>query len=102
MGDQHGGCSNMDVSMAFLGGAILGAVAAILYAPKSGEETRTAIRGYARRTEDEVLEKVKEVRKDISRSVEEAKRFLKETEVTIAAALAAGKEAFKKERGERA
>ncbi len=102
MADQHGGCSSMDVSMAFLGGAILGAVAAILYAPKSGEETRTAIRGYARRTEDEVLEKVKEIRKDISHSVEEAKRFLKETEVTIAAALAAGKEAFKKERGESA
>ncbi len=102
MADHHGGCSSMDVSMAFLGGAILGAVAAILYAPKSGEETRTAIRGYARRTEDEVLEKVKEVRKDISHSVEEAKRFLKETEVTIAAALAAGKEAFNKERGERA
>ena len=102
MADQQGGCSGMDMSIAFLSGAVLGAVAAILYAPKSGEETRTAIRGYARRTEEEVLEKAKEVRKDIVHSVDEAKRFLKETEATIAAALAAGKEAFKKEKGERA
>lgn len=101
MADQHGSCSGMGV-IAFLSGAALGAVAAILYAPKSGEETRTAIRGYARRTEEEVLEKAKEVRKDISHSVDEAKRFLKETEATIAAALAAAKEAFKKEKGEKA
>ena len=58
-------------------------------------------RGYARRKEEEVLEKAKEVRKEISHSVDEAKRFLKETEATIAAALAAGKEAFKKEKGEK-
>lgn len=88
--------------LVFLSGAIIGATAAMLYAPSSGEETRRAIRGYARRTEEEVLEKAKEVRKDISHSVDEAKRFLKETEATIAAALAAGKEAFKKERGEKA
>lgn len=100
MADQHGNCSGMGV-IAFLSGATLGAVVAILYAPKSGEETRTAIRGYARRTEEEVLEKAREVRKDISHSVDEAKRFLKETEATIAAALAAGKEAFKKEKTDR-
>ena len=101
MGEQQGHCSGMGV-IAFLSGATLGAVVAILYAPKSGEETRTAIRGYARRTEEEVLEKAKEVRRDISHSVDEAKRFLKETEATIAAALAAGKEAFKKEKTDRA
>jgi hypothetical protein len=38
----------------------------------------------------------------ISHSVDEAKRYLKETEATIAAALAAGKEAFKKEKTDRA
>ncbi len=102
MADQHGSCSGMGLSIAFLSGAILGAVAAILYAPTSGEETRRAIKGYARRTEEEVMEKAKEVRKDISHSVDEAKRFLKETEATIAAALAAGKEAFKKEKTDRA
>ncbi len=101
MSDQHGSCSSLGV-IAFMSGAALGAVAAILYAPKSGEETRTAIREYARRAEEEVLERAKEVRKDISHSVDEAKRFLKDTEATIVAALAAGKEAFKKEKGEKA
>jgi gas vesicle protein len=102
MADQNHNCSGLGVSIAFLSGAMLGAMAAILYAPKSGEETRTAIRGYARRTEEEVLEKAKEIRQDIAHTVDEAKRYLKETEATIAAALAAGKEAFKKERADRA
>lgn len=103
MADQQESCSGAGMTvLVFLSGAIIGATAAMLYAPSSGEETRRAIRGYARRTEEEVLEKAKEVRKDISHSVDEAKRFLKETEATIAAALAAGKEAFKKERGEKA
>jgi len=101
MADQHGSGSGLGV-IAFLSGAALGAVVAILYAPKSGEQTRTAIRGYARRTEEEVLEKAKEIRGDLARTVEDAKRFVREAEATIAAAVAAGKEAFKKEKGEKA
>ncbi len=101
MGDQNQRCPGVGVSIAFLSGAIIGAVAAILYAPKSGEETRTTLRGYARRTEEEVLEKAREVRREITHSVDEAKRFLKETEQTISAAFAAGKEAFKKEKTDR-
>lgn len=102
MADQSGNCSGVGVSIAFLSGAVLGAVAAILYAPRSGEETRTALRGYARRTEEEMLEKAREIQKDISETVDEAKQYLRETEATIAAALAAGKDAFKKERADRA
>ena len=101
MAEQNQGCSGVGVSIAFLSGALIGAVAAMLYTPKSGEETRTALRGYARRTEDEVLEKAREIRADLSHTVDEAKRYLKETEATIAAALAAGKEAFKKEKTDR-
>lgn len=102
MADQNHNCSGLGMSIAFVSGAMLGAMAVILYAPKSGEETRTVLRGYVRRTEEEVLEKAKEIRQDIAHTVDEAKRYLKETEATIAAALAAGKEAFKKERTDRA
>lgn len=98
MADQHGGCSGVGVSIAFLSGAMIGAVAATLYAPKSGEETRTAIRGYARRREGEMLEKAKEIRGELFRVMEEATRFVKEAEATIAAAVKAGKEAFKNEK----
>lgn len=59
MGDQNHNCSGLGVSIAFVSGAMLGAMAAILYAPHSGEETRRAIKGYARRTEEDVLEKPK-------------------------------------------
>ena len=59
MADQNQSCSGVAVSIAFLSGALMGAVAAVLYTPKSGAETRTALRGYVRRTEDEVLEKIK-------------------------------------------
>ena len=45
MADQHDSCSGLGVSIAFLSGAMLGAMAAILYAPGSGEETRRAIKG---------------------------------------------------------
>ena len=102
MADQQGSCSGVGVSIAFLSGAVLGAAAAMLYAPKSGAETRTAIRGYARRAEDEVLEKAKEIRADLSHTVAEAKQYLKATEATIVAALAAAKETFKKQKGENA
>ncbi len=102
MADHDHECSGLGVSMAFISGAMLGAMAAILYAPHSGEEIRRAIKGYARRTEEDVLEKAKEIRADIAQTMEEAKRYLKETEATIAAALAAGKEAFKKEKADRA
>ncbi len=103
MADQQEGCSGAGMTvLVFLSGAILGATAAMLYAPNSGQETRRAIKGYARRTEGEVLDKAKEIRADLSRTVEEAKRYLKETEATIAAALAAGKEAFKKDKTDRA
>ncbi|MBI4001925.1 MAG: YtxH domain-containing protein [Nitrospira defluvii] len=102
MADHQEGCSGVGVTLAFLSGAIIGATAAMLYAPNTGEETRRVIKGYARRTEEEVLEKAKEIRGDLARTMEEAKRFVKEAEATIAAAVAAGKEAFKKEKTDRA
>ena len=91
MADHDHNCSGLGVSIAFVSGAMLGAMAAILYAPHSGEETRRAIKGYARRTEEDVLQKGKAVRTAIPHTMEEAKRDLKETEATNAAALAAGK-----------
>ena len=50
MESRNGRCSGQTVALAFLGGAIAGAIAGILLAPKSGEETRRALKGYARKT----------------------------------------------------
>ncbi len=88
-------------AVGFISGIVLGAVAAVLLAPQSGETTRRAIKGYARRTEEEVLEKAGEIRAQMSDTIEEGKRFLNETKGTIASAFEAAKTAFKKEMANR-
>jgi len=50
MADDRGS-SSAGVLLAFLSGAALGAVAALLLAPHTGRESREQLRGYARRAE---------------------------------------------------
>jgi gas vesicle protein len=89
------------VGVAFISGVVLGAVAAVLFAPQSGETTRRVIRGYARRKEEDILERAGEIRSQMSETIEEGKRFLNETKGTIASAFEAAKAAFKKEMANR-
>lgn len=93
--------AHSSVALAFISGAVIGAVAAVLLTPQSGEVTRQAIRGYARRTEEDVLEKAHQVRNQMSETIEDGKRFLNETKTTIASAFEAAKTAFKKEMANR-
>lgn len=88
-------CSSQAIALAFLGGAIAGAVAGILLAPKSGEETRRELRGYARKAEEEVLEKAKEARAALDEMIERGKHFVDERRADVEAAVKAGKEAMK-------
>ena len=62
MPNQDAKCSPETVVLAFLGGAIGGMIAGILLAPRSGEDTRRVLKGYARKTEEELIEKAKEAR----------------------------------------
>ncbi|MGZ8381200.1 MAG: YtxH domain-containing protein [Nitrospira sp.] len=95
MANQDAKCSPETVILAFLGGAIGGMIAGILLAPKSGEETRRAMRGYARKTEEEVIEKAKEARAALDELIEQGKHFVAEKRADVEAALTAGKEAMK-------
>lgn len=88
-------CSAQTVALAFLGGAVAGVLAGILLAPKSGEETRRALKGYARRAEEEVLEKAKEARAALDETIERGKHFLAEKRADVEAAVKAGREAMK-------
>lgn len=81
--------------LAFLGGAIAGAVAGILLAPKSGKETRQELTDYARQTEEEVMNKAKEARAALDEMIERGKQFMAEKKSDVEAAVAAGKEAMK-------
>ena len=95
MDNRETTCSGPAVALAFLGGAMAGVVAGLLLAPKSGEETRLALRGYARRTEEEVLEKAKEARAALDESIERGKHFIAEKAADVEAAVKAGRETMK-------
>lgn len=94
--DSHDSrCSSQAVALAFLGGAIAGAVAGILLAPKSGEETRRELRVYARKAEEELIEKAEEAREALDEMIERGKHFVAEKRAEVDAAVTAGKEAMK-------
>jgi gas vesicle protein len=75
-----------------------GVVAGLLLAPKSGEETRRELKGYARRTEEEVLEKAKEARAALDETIERGKHFIAAKTADVEAAIKAGREAMKEKK----
>lgn len=95
MDNQETKASAQTVALAFLGGAVAGVVAGILLAPKSGEETRRDLKSYARRAEEEVLEKAKEARAALDETIERGKQFLAEKRADVEAAVKAGRETMK-------
>ena len=95
MDNQDSKCSSQVIALAFLGGAVAGVVAGLLLAPKSGEEMRRALKGYARRAEEEVLEKAKEARAALDETIERGKHFIAEKAADVEAAAKTGREAMK-------
>lgn len=95
MDNQDARCSPQTIALAFIGGAIAGAIAGILFAPKSGEETRRAMRAYAKRTEEEVIERAKEARAALDEMIEQGRHFFAEKQADVEAAVKAGKDAMK-------
>ena len=95
MDNRETQCSGSAVVLAFFGGAMAGVVAGLLLAPKPGEETRRALKGYGRKAEEEVLEKAKEARAALDRAIERGERFLAEKTADVEAAVKAGGETIK-------
>ena len=81
--------------LAFLGGAVAGAIAGVLFAPKAGNETRRDLKGYARKTEKELIEKAKEARAALDDVIERGKHVLSEKRAAVEASVKAGKDAMK-------
>ena len=84
--------------LVFLGGAALGAVAALLLAPQSGRRTREQLRGYARKAEDTIREAASEAGQRFEEAVSEGKEFVEARKSVLREAFEAGREAMKKER----
>ncbi|MDO8356141.1 MAG: YtxH domain-containing protein [Nitrospirota bacterium] len=95
MDNQETKGSVQAVALAFIGGAVAGVVAGLLLAPQSGEDTRRDLKRYARRAEEEVLEKAKEARAALDETIERGKHFLAEKAADVEAAVKAGRETVK-------
>jgi gas vesicle protein len=92
------GCSPGTVALAFLSGAALGAVAALLLAPQSGRESREQLRVYARRAEESLREAAGKAGEAVDQVMDKGRDFVKEKKAVLSEAFEAGREAMKRER----
>ena len=96
MADERGSAAN--VLVAFLSGAALGAVAALLLASQSGRESREQLRGYARRAEDNLRDLAGRAGESFEEVVDQGKEFVDSKKSVLREAFEAGREAMKHER----
>jgi gas vesicle protein len=82
----------------FLVGLGIGSLVGVLFAPKSGAETRSHIAKKTREGNEVARNKVREMRDRAEDTVEHGKKIIVQTEGRIAAAIEAGLEAYNREK----
>jgi len=90
--------SSATVVLAFLSGAAIGAIAALVLAPQSGEATQRQLRGYARKAGKglrNVTGKAEGVWEDV---IEQGREFLKDKQPILSEAFEAGRKAINRAR----
>jgi gas vesicle protein len=89
--------SSATVVLAFLTGAAIGAIAALVLAPQSGEMTQRQVRGYAKKAGKGLRSMTGEagVWGDM---IEQGREFLKDKQPILAEAFEAGRKAISRER----
>ncbi len=95
MGEHNGG-SKFAFFMAGMG---IGAILALLFAPRSGKETRDYIAQKAEEGRDFMSTRGRELRKQAEETVEKAKDVVTRQKDQLSAALEAGKQAYHEEKG---
>ena len=83
----------------FLAGMGLGAIVALLFAPRSGKETRDYIAQKAEEGREYVTARGRELRTQAEQAVEKAKDVVAKQKEQLSAALEAGKQAYQEEKG---
>lgn len=99
MEEEKESSSSATVVLAFLSGAAIGAIAALLLAPQSGEATQRQVRGYARKAGKglrDVSGKAEGAWDDV---IEQGREFLKDKQPILAEAFEAGRKAINRARG---
>jgi gas vesicle protein len=81
----------------FLVGLGIGALVGILFAPKSGEETREYLSSKAEEGRDFAQKKARELRERAEDLIERSKEIMARQKEAISTAVDAGKETYKRE-----
>jgi gas vesicle protein len=95
MSEEGSGVTNLGFFLAGLG---LGAIVALLLAPKSGKEAREYISGKAEEGRDYVKAKTEDLRRQAEGAVEKGKDLVTKQKELLSAALEAGKQAYQEEK----
>ena len=90
--------SGKTLLMTFLGGAVVGALAGVLLTDRSGQETRWELEDYAKKKQQDLIKKAKEVRAALDDVVERGKSFMMERRADNETAMTTDKERDKKRR----
>jgi gas vesicle protein len=81
----------------FLVGLGIGALVGILFAPKSGDETREYLSGKADEGRDYAQKKARELRERAEDLIERSKEIMSRQKDAISTAVEAGKDTYKRE-----
>lgn len=82
----------------FLVGLGIGALVGVLFAPKSGEETRDLLSKRADEGKDYTQRKARELRERAEEMIERGKEIATKQKDSISAAVEAGREAYQREK----
>jgi gas vesicle protein len=95
MSEEGNGGSNLGFFLAGLG---MGAILALLFAPRSGKETREYIAGKAEEGRDYVKAKTEDLRRQAEGAVDKGKDLVTKQKELLSAALEAGKQAYQEQK----
>ena len=95
---NNSGASAGSVALAFLSGALLGAVAAVMLAPQPGRESRERVTGYARRTGNDLRDLKDRATDSVEEVVGRGRELVDEVSCAVREALEAGRDAMRRER----
>jgi gas vesicle protein len=95
---EEEGYSTGTLILSFLLGGIVGSGIALLFAPKSGSETRQKIRDLAEDVREKAKDYVDDVKGKVTTKIEKGKEFYGEKKSILTSAIEAGKEAYDKEK----
>ncbi|MSR24547.1 MAG: hypothetical protein EXR96_05605 [Nitrospiraceae bacterium] len=90
--------SSATVVLAFLTGAAIGAIAALVLAPQAGEATQRQVRGYAKKAGKGLRRAAGKAEGVWGNVLDQGREFLKDKQPILAEAFEAGRKAINRER----